>query len=308
MKPRLHYLLTISVLCRLSFLFITSLLSGCDRAITVVPVPYVGKISIQSLITPDQIPTVYINRTVPYFDGRVLAGQLFLRSAQVTISSSAGSEVLRADSVFNPIRCELAYFFRGRLPVQANQTYTLTVRVDGATYSASATTNQHKVNIDKLGYVTAFTDIYGAHEGLVFTLIDPPGKGDYYRYDMSRIIADTIISVQGPISYCSIGKPTFIREIGRAVYTDATNDGTAITFTAEPGYNHRKNQVGYARLQIIDKAMYDFYDNLDRQKGAQYNPFVEPVFLKKPGQFGPNAFGVFGAYAVSDSVRFVFPE
>ena len=308
MKPRPYFLLTISPLLTLTALFCVLLLPGCDRAVTVTPVPYTGKISIQSLITPGQYPTVYINRTVPYFDARVLPGQLFVRSAQVTMSSSESSEVLRADSVFNPIRCEPAYFFRGRLPVRANQTYTLTVRVEGVVYSASATTNQRKVNIDKLGYVTVFTDIYGGHEGLVFTLTDPVGRGDYYRYDMGRLISDTVISVQGSISYCTIGKPTFIRETGRVVYTDQTNDGSTITFTAEPGYIHRKNQAGYARLQTIDKATYDFYDNLDRQKQAQYNPFVEPVYLRNPGQFGPDAFGVFGAYAVSDSVRFMFPE
>ncbi|MEO6406376.1 MAG: hypothetical protein ABIY51_00165 [Ferruginibacter sp.] len=56
----------------------------------------------------------------------------------------------------------------------------------------------------------------------------------------------------------------------------------------------------------VDKNIFNFYDNLDRQKLAQFNPFVEPVFII-PGQF-KDAIGVFGAYAVSDSVLFVYPE
>ena len=39
---------------------------------------------------------------------------------------------------------------------------------------------------------------------------------------------------------------------------------------------------------------------------TQFNPFVEPVFIAQ-GQF-KNAIGVFGAYAVSDSVLFIYPE
>ncbi|MDQ6903819.1 MAG: hypothetical protein M3139_12510, partial [Bacteroidota bacterium] len=62
----------------------------------------------------------------------------------------------------------------------------------------------------------------------------------------------------------------------------------------------------YVSLQSVDKNIFNFYDNLDRQKLAQYNPFVEPVFII-PGQF-KDAIGVFGAYAVSDSVLFVYPE
>lgn len=308
MKRYSHFLLTISMVLALTATF-SMLLSGCERVITVPTVPYAGKLSIQSLITPGQVPTVYANRTVPYFDARVLAGQLFMRSAQVSMSSSAGSEVLQPDSAFNPVRCEQEYFFRGKLPIRANQTYTLTIRYEGAIYTATATTNQHRVNLDKVGYVTTFTDVYGEHEGIVFTLTDPVGTGDYYRYDMGRVIPDTVISAGGSVvSPCTIGKPTFVREVGRSVYTDQNNDGSTITFTIEPSYHHKKNQVAYVRLQTVDKAIYEFYDNLDRQKLAQFNPFVEPVFLKNSGQFGPNAFGVFGAYALSDSVRFVFPE
>ena len=84
-------------------------------------------------------------------------------------------------------------------------------------------------------------------------------------------------------------------------------DGLALTFVFEPNYSHKKNDTAYIMLQTVDKNISNFYDNLDRQKLAQFNPFVEPVFII-PGQFGDKAIGVFGAYAVSDSVLFVYPE
>ena len=80
-----------------------------------------------------------------------------------------------------------------------------------------------------------------------------------------------------------------------------------MTFVFEPAYLHQEGQEAYISLQTVDENIYRFYDNLDRQKQAQYNPFVEPVFITD-GQFGNKAIGVFGAFTVSDSVRFVFPE
>ena len=81
----------------------------------------------------------------------------------------------------------------------------------------------------------------------------------------------------------------------------------ALTFVFEPNYSHKRNDSAYIRLQTVDKNIFNFYDNLDKQKLAQYNPFVEPVFII-PGQFGDKAIGVFGAYTISDPVLFIYPE
>jgi hypothetical protein len=109
------------------------------------------------------------------------------------------------------------------------------------------------------------------------------------------------------LSECSLGKTTWLPEIGRSIYPDSGADAEPFTLTIEPTYKHKKDQIGYVRLQSMDEATYKFFEQYDRQKLAQYNPFVEPVFIV-PGQFGERALGVFGAYAVSDSLGFVFPE
>ena len=62
----------------------------------------------------------------------------------------------------------------------------------------------------------------------------------------------------------------------------------------------------FVRIQTIDKAMYEFYDQIDEQKLSQYNPFVEPLFIRD-GQFGKDAAGFFGSMIKSDAVRFMVP-
>lgn len=80
----------------------------------------------------------------------------------------------------------------------------------------------------------------------------------------------------------------------------------SLSFVFEPTYKHTSNDTVYIKLQSCDKNMLEFYNQLDKQKLSQFNPFVEPVFIKS-GQFN-NAIGVFGSYVLSDSVVFVYPE
>jgi hypothetical protein len=98
-----------------------------------------------------------------------------------------------------------------------------------------------------------------------------------------------------------------VRELGRSVYNDQGLDGQQIKLVIEPAYTHRAGQRGLVSVQSIDQNAYAFFDQLDRQKLAHFNPFVEPVFLK-PGQFGSKAIGYFSAMVKSNAVSFTFPE
>lgn len=83
--------------------------------------------------------------------------------------------------------------------------------------------------------------------------------------------------------------------------------GQQIKMVIEPAYSHKTGTKGIVYVQSIDKNAYDFFDQLDRQKLAQFNPFVEPVFLQD-GQFGSKAVGYFSAKKNSAPVTFIFPE
>jgi len=75
----------------------------------------------------------------------------------------------------------------------------------------------------------------------------------------------------------------------------------------EPAYSHKAGTKGLIYVISFDKNAYDFFNQLDKQKQSQLNPFVEPVFLQD-GQFGSTAIGYFSAKSNSFAVKFVFPE
>ncbi len=125
---------------------------------------------------------------------------------------------------------------------------------------------------------------------------------------MNRMIDNKVegASALGAIhSTCTNGTPFFIREMGRSVFSNKNLSGQTLTFTIEPAYSHEAEDSTYVILQSIDKKSAAFYDGLDKQKLAQLNPFVEPVFLKTQIE---GCMGVFGSAVLSDSVLFVYPE
>lgn len=284
-------------------------LAACTKDVTIPAQPYDSKWSIQCLITPGKTPQAYVYRTLPFFDTAALPTDLFVRSATVTLATPNGSETLLPDSTWDAARCFYVYFYSGKNAVEAGKNYTLTVKIGSETFTATAATDRRIVQLDSVTYTAKFKDLYGEHEGIQLHFKDPAGKGEFYRFDMGRTFSptDSILGVGRVLSECSLGKTTWLQEIGRSIYPDKDADGESFTLTIEPTYKHKKGQVGFVRLQSMDEAAYKFYDQYDRQKLAQFNPFVEPVFIL-PGQFGERAFGVFGAYAVSDSLRFEYPE
>jgi len=76
-------------------------------------------------------------------------------------------------------------------------------------------------------------------------------------------------------------------------------------FVVEPAFLHQRDDSAQVFVQSLDKNSAEFYDNLDKQKPAQPNPFAEPVFLKTKIQ---GCIGFFGSVVLSDSVLFIYPE
>ena len=259
------------------------------------------------MLTTGEVPKLYIYRSVPYFDASVSNKSLFIANASVTISSSLGTDVLHIDSVEDLFRCEYQYFFKGQIVTQPNITFSLELIADGKTYTAQTTTDQQATTIASTSYTPVFSDIYGEHEGVIVDYGDVAGQENFYRYQMARIIDSTTTYGEGGIySICTHGSFFPVLETGRAIYKDANQDGLPQQIVIEPAYKHKAGDIGYIRMQSVDKNAAIFYDQLDRQKLSQFNPFVEPVFLT-PIQF-PEAIGVFGSYALSDPVQFTFPE
>jgi hypothetical protein len=287
---------------------IVATLFNCTKEIVLPQLPYDGRVSIQGIVEPDSIPRVYFNRTVPYLTGSTNTADLVIRNAIVKISSLGESDILSLDSTYDKVDCRYLYFYNGNVKARKNMSYTLEINDGLKTYTATATTSIVPVTIDSVSYTATFKDLYGEHEGVLTYFKDILNETNYYRYEMLRSVDSTVRRGEKKLyGSCLGGESINYRELGRSVYSDQNLEGQQIKLVIEPAFSHTAGLVGYVRVQAIDKATYEFYDQIDRQKLGQYNPFVEPFFLKE-GQFGKDAIGFFGARVKSEPVKFIFPE
>jgi hypothetical protein len=286
-------------------------LIACKKDINIkFPPGHNSQVFIEGMLYPGKVPQIFVSNSNPFFSAKVLPQQVFARGAVVKITSGATVDVLVPDSTFNKFRCRWEPFYRGNIPAQSGQTYTLEVSYAGKTYTASTTITQKKPKIDSIKYTPEFFDVYGGHDGVIITITDNPGTKDYYRFQMNRII-DTSIHhahvLDGFKNTCVSGPAEKfpVKDIGRIVFTDENADGQKIVMSIEVAYEYKKNDTGWVFIQSLDKNSAEFYKNLDDQLQAIKNPFVEPVFLETKI---PGAMGVFGSAVLSDSVRFVYPR
>ena len=254
---------------------------------------------------PDSLPKVYLTRSQSYLGTNVNTLRDAIQEASVVITEDGVPETLAPGTFFNFNTCLTEYFYRGRRAVRTGHAYGLTIVADGHTYAATTSTAIAAVPITAVEYVKAFTDVYGEHEGIKVSFHDPAGQANYYRFSLVRTLTSSRPRFEGDTNrYCARG-PFVDEEIGRSVYPDASTDGQDMYFIIEPANKHKAGQTGAIRLQTLDPASARFFDQLDRQKLALTNPFVEPVFLKTEI---PGAIGVFGALNQSAPVSFTFPE
>ena len=286
--------------------FILFLVASCEKEIIVDQLPYETRVSIQCALEVGEPPVLYLYHTAPYFEQANLES-LFVSDAVVVISNSESEETLVVDREYDFIKCEYRYFYKGHTPVVANMKYDLRIVWDGKTYTASTVTDLVPVLLDRVEHADEFFDVYGGHEGIIPVFRDLANRTNYYRYEMYLEVDTTMNHADGAIhSPCLGSGSAMVYELSRSVYSNINFDpGDEIKIVIEPAYEGAEE--GIVRIQTIDKNIYDFFEQLDRQKLSQRNPFVEPVFLKS-AQFGDAAIGYFGAMVRSNPVLFVFPE
>ena len=299
---------------RFFLVFITVVFFCCQKEIFIPQPLYDGKVSIQGIVEPDSLPLVYFNRTVPYLTGSTNTTDLVIRHAVIKVSSPEATDILTLDSTYSKVDCRYNYFYKGSLPAKTNTTYTLEITDGSKMYTATASTNLSPVAIDSVTYTANFKDLFGEHEGVITYFKDIPQESNYYRYEMYRAVDSTVRRGEKTLyGSCLANDTVMFRELGRSVYSDLNLEGQQIKIVVEPALSHTPDTtrgyyvVGWVRIQSLDKASYEFYDQIDRQKLGVYNPFVEPLFLRE-GQFGKDAFGFFGSRVRSKPLKFTFPE
>lgn len=286
-------------------------LAACKKDITFKsPRGHLSNLFIEGMLYSGEKPRIYISRSNSFFSSKVSPQEVFARGAVVKIISGTIADILVPDSTFNKFRCRWEPFYRGNIVAEIGKTYTLEVSHEGKAYKASTAISQRRVAIESIEYTPEFFDVYGGHDGLIIKITDPPGKQDYYRFQMNRII-DTSVKhahvLDRFINTCVSGPSEKfpVTDIGRIIFSDGNADGQKLTMSIEVSYEYKKGDSAWVFIQSLDKNSAEFYKDLDEQLQAIKNPFVEPVFLttKIPG-----AIGIFGSAVLSDSVLFIYPR
>ena len=291
-----------------AFTIVVLSLFSCTKDIKIIPSSsFKGQLYIESLLYPDKAPRVYLSRSLPFFDPSVTPQEIFARGATVTISSSLGTETLLPDSTFDKFRCRWVPYYEGSMSVQYGESYDLMVDYEGKIYNASTTINQDKVDIEKVEYIAEFFDIFGGHDGVIITLIDPEGPGNFYRFQMNRTVTGEVNHVdvlEGLIDDCTQGEVYAVTDLGRIVFSDENVDGQRLELLIEVAFEYVKDDSTYVFIQSLDRNSAEFFIKLDEQSQAILNPFIEPIFLESKID---GAIGFFGSAVLSDSVLFVYP-
>lgn len=298
MKKQIHIFLSFLIVC---------IILSCEKIITIKEKPYQDQLSIECLLVPGQIPKLFLNKSVAYFSSKVSNSDLFIADAIVKISSGNETDILKPSSERNPFLCQDEFFYLGKIPATYGKTYRLEVIYQGTTYTAETTVNQSKPILNTVDYTSKFNDVYGEHEGIIMNFNDTSNEENNYRFQMIRQVDSTVRTANNKVyrTECNGANKFTINEVGRSVYNDQNKNGLPMSFVIEPAYTHANGQKAKVYLQTMDSKSAIFFDALDRQKLATYNPFVEPVFLKT--QIA-GCIGVFGSLNISEPVEFVFPE
>lgn len=292
-------------------IFIASLLGfinfSCEKIVTIKAKPYQDQLSIECLLVPGQVPKLFLNKSVAYFSSKTSTADLFITDAIVKISNGSETDILKPSSERNPFLCQDEFFYLGKIPATFGKTYKLEVVYQGTTYTAETTVNQSKPKLNAVDYTQKFNDVYGEHEGIILSFNDTQNEENNYRFQMIRQVDSTVRTANNKVyrTECNGANKFTINEVGRSVYNDQNKNGLPMSFVIEPAYTHKNGQVAKVYLQTMDSKSAAFFDALDRQKLATYNPFVEPVFLKS--QIA-GCIGVFGSLNISEPIEFVFPE
>lgn len=291
--------------------FLLLLLLSCQKDVQIqVESSYSPELFIESILYPGEVPKVYLSSSQPFFSQRVTPQEIFVRDAQVQINTDTGIDQLKIDSTFDQFRCRWVPYYIGSTEVQRGKTYELLINHRGKSYEATTSLTQPKIEIEEVEYTPEFYDVYGDHDGVIVRFKDAPGEGNFYRFQMNRMIDNTrfhvhVLEVLGNQNNCTDGEKFHTVDLGRTIFSDENIDGQQLELYLEVSFEYLEGDTAYVMIQSLDTAAATFFNDLDHQLEVIRNPFVEPVFINSTIE---GAFGVFGSAVRSDSILFIYPQ
>lgn len=292
-------------------LIIIGIASACQKDVPfdTNSLEFRDQLFIEGILYPEETPRIYVSNSVQFFNEKVLPQEIFARDAEVKLMTDTWAETLQPDSIFDKFRCRWVPFFGGTNVVEYGKTYDLEINHKGETFTASTTIDQPKVNLVDVEYISDFKDVYGGHDGVIIRYQDTPGEGNYYRFQMNRMMDNTrahahVLDVIS--STCTEPGELFQTiDLGRVIFSDIGNDGGAMENNIEVSFEYLKGDEATVYVLSLDERSAIFFKELDDQLQSNINPFVEPTFLHSTID---GTLGVFGSAVRSDPFPFIYPQ
>lgn len=275
-------------------------LSACEKEVNFDLGPSQDKIVIEGSIETGLPPYIFLTKSMGFF-GNIDLGTLsnsFIHDAHITVSDGDRSFVMKEYALSQGAIPFYFYSidsddnntldFRGTV----GKTYTLTVEVNGGSYTSNTAIPAVKP-LDSLWAIVPtpgmVPDTIPDAMFLYCRYTDPDTIGNRSRYYIKRNSSEFL-----PPMY--------------SVDDDAIVNGTTVDFQLMPGINKmdtagfrsgyfRKGDTVVVKWCAIDKGVFDFWRTLEFSFGATGNPFASPVEVTTNIQGG--ALGVWAGYGPS---------
>jgi hypothetical protein len=275
----------------LLLLFSLGFLASCEKEITMdLPKPD-PKIVIEGWIDNGYPARVIITKSAPYFDpidSATLANSL-VPNAVVTVSDGLSTETLTLG--LNPEYFPYVMYMGSSIIGETGKTYTLSVTVDGTTYT-SQTQIVEPLKLDSVWFaVEEGKDSLGYIWGIG---TDNAATEDYYRMFTKRKGKDSgFVPMLGSTwedKYFNGQQFTFSIFRGEASYlmeTPPDEEGQFGLF--------KVGDTVVVKLARITQPVYEFWSAAEAEMFAGGNPFASPTLI--PTNITGGALGVWSGYA-----------
>lgn len=293
-----------------SLLFATCIFSACRQQINVKS-KVKGNFVVYSELKAGEVAEIYLTEETTYYQYIEKDQSVsFIKDASVSIEGNGQTDVLeltsKQDTFIPPWGGTPTYltvfYYKGHVPLVANQTYTLKATREKKTITAE-TSLPAPVNIKSVKKTEYQLD------GQVRTFYiaqfdDPKDTDDYYRLE----------SCFGLMRPDSAGNPSGIVDW---YCTDKINASYGYLFPVTDKYffnNEGGLEIGtipYSpfdsvscklHLRCYGKDFGDYMQSVQDQNGNGNNPLVEPTLLKS--NIKGDGIGIFGGYTLSDEFAF----
>ncbi|MGV3502945.1 MAG: DUF4249 domain-containing protein [Adhaeribacter sp.] len=266
---------------------------ACETDITRdVKISTTPDLVVTSFISPqDTALEVHVTKSRPVVGQVITPDAALVTNATVRISQGGQSVLL----TYHPER-RLYRAKASLLPVQAGQTYTLSVTTPDH-YAVSGTCTvplTTGITVTDLAHSVRKQSWWDGNEYdehvLTFKWQDVPGRENFYHPAAEREYQDPNPNGQLRLRDAMHGE-------GKVYFSDQNKDG--LVFTASRSYSILPGQPDprpadlHLYLAVTDRAYYLYHQSLDQHEDTNGNPFAEPVLIYSNVTGG---LGVFAAY------------